>query len=429
MALRQIWKDTAAAGREASAWGTAPTSTLPWFLGGSYFALPISADVGLRSMVEKSLPDTRSGYRQQHTYAPVPGNKRAEGGIQGDLLPASAGVLLYAAMGAVSTTPTADAGNPLGSDADISDSAGAITVTNPTSSAFLRFVITSAAGSSMSITVSGTTPNGDAVTETLPVTLATGDATVQTRYSYTGAVTATAAGFSSGACTVNGYTQASHVFTLADTPASYTIANLGDPGRGSNAGFYSGSVLKTLRIDIDGSEAASRATYQSDWIGKYAAYATAPTIYAPVDKPFAGWNASVTVEGSAYYKMLRASLNFNPQNTVIWTLDGTQDPRYSIGGPAAMTGQMVLIAEDDTEWGYFESNDELNIELTLSNAYDKLTSSVNKSLLLEMTRTYFTNAQPVNHNGAQAIQVDFVTIRDSSDGNLKATLVNNVYGY
>lgn len=430
MALQQIWKATAAAGREASAWGTAPTTTLPLHLGGSYVMLPINADVGLQSHIEKGLSEGRSGYREMYTTAPVVGNKRSEGGLQGDLLPDSAGILLYAALGAVTSTPVEDAKGTLCTDADISSDAGVLTITAPTSSVFLRFVITAAAGTAMSITVVGVDANGDTVTEVLPVTLATGAATVQTRHSFHTITSCTAAGFTQGAAEVKGYVTSGHVFTLAETPASYTVVNLGDSGRDSGeAGFYSGCVLKSVRFDIDASSPAARASYQSEWIGEPADYATAPVLYTPVDKPFAGWNAAVTVEGSAYYRVLRATLNLNPNNTLIWSADGSQSPHYPIGGQFAMTGQLVLVSEDETEWEYFANNTELNIEITLTNPVDKLDAATSKSLKFELTRTYFSNAQPGNHNGAEALTVDFITNRDSSDGALKATLTNAVYGY
>lgn len=426
MALRQIWKDVAAIGRE-SAFGTSPSDTRPYHLGGAYFMLPVEQH-SLASKIDKSNPAARTGYREANVYAPVVGTRRAEGTVQGDVFPDSLGALLYAALGACSSTPTADAANPLNTETDIS--LGITPITNPTTSAFLQFVITGASGSNTTLTIVGVTANGDTVTEVLPVTLVTGAATVYSRYSYDTITSITPSGFTAGALTLNGFVSTAHVFTLANDPVSYSIINQGDPGRGSGQeAIYSKCVLRSLRIDGDGGAGAARITYNADWIGQYGSYSTASTLYPSVDKPLAGWNMAFTRNGANYYHVARLTLQITTGNNLVWTADDSQDPRYAIGGPFSVTGQMLLVTEDDTDWGLFEDHSESNFELTISNPYDLNASGNEKRVLFEMTRTYFTNAQPQEYQGAQGLQVDFVTIRDVSDGVLTATLTNSVYAY
>lgn len=428
MALRQTWKDTAAVGRE-SAFGTSPTVNTPWYENSGstgYFMLPITGGQS-NPQVEKSAAASRTGYREMYNYTPVVGNRLTETQIQGEVFPVPLGVLLYQAFGAPNSSQTADAANPLDSIADLSSASFSIT---PTDAAFLRFVISSAAGSGMSITVTGTDANGNSVSETLNVVLGTGAANVQTRYSYSTVSTCTAAGFSSGACTVNGYTKATHTFTLADNPITYTMVNLGDPSRGADqAGFYKGAVLTQLDLDMNAGRGGGAVTYGANYLGMYPTLDTDPTLYPPVDAPFAGWNMSITRDAAAYYRVVSGTLSIKTNNNLVWVADGDQDPRYTIGGQFEVTGKLILVAEDDTEWGDYEDNSERNLEITLTNPYDKLTSAINKSLLLELSRNYYTAAQAGDLNGAQTVEVDITPIRHSSDGVLKATLINNVYSY
>lgn len=426
MALRQLWQDTAALARE-SAYGTAPSSTLPWFQGGSYYMLPIIGQVPGPDQ-RKSTVEGAVGYRQRRTYAPIKGNRLWTGQITGPVMAEPLGALLYQVFGQESASQTADAGNPLATIADLS--VGTLTVTNPTTSAFLRFVITSAAGSSMSIAIVGVDANGRTVSETISVTLDTGAATVQSRYSYDTITTCTAAGFSSGACTVNGYTKSAHTFTLANTPVSGTVVNLGDANRGSGeAGFYKGSVIQQFTLAVDAGMDGGLITYGATFKGKYPTQTTAPTLYPTVDRGFAGWNASVTKGGSSYAKIVRMNLQIDTGNNVLWAMDGTADPVNLVGGAFDVTGTMLLLPTDDTEWGLHEDNTESNFEITLSNTDDMLYTATYKSLLIELTRTYFTAARVQDYEGVQAIEVNFNVIRDSSDGNCKMTLTNGVYAY
>lgn len=426
MALQQVWKDVAAIGRE-SAFGTSPSGTLPYHLGGSYFMLPVEQH-SLAGKIDKTNPASRTGYREANAYAPVVGTRRVEGTVQGDVFPDALGALLYAALGACNSTRTADAANPLNTEADIS--LGISPITNPTTSAFLQFVITSAAGSNMSLTIVGVTANGDTMTEVLPVTLSSGAATVYSRYSYDTITSITPAGFTAGALTLNGYVSAAHVFTLADTPVSYSIINKGDPGcSSSQQATYAKCVLRSLRLDADAGAGATRLTYNADWIGQYGTYATASTLYPSVDKPLAGWNMGVLRNGAAYYHIVRLTMQISTGNNVVWTADSSQDPRYAIGGQFAVTGQMTLVMEDGTDWNLFANNSESNFEITFSNPYDLLAAGTEKQVLFELTRLYFTNAQKQDYQAAQAIQADFTTVRDASDGALRVTLTNSVYAY
>jgi len=363
-------------------------------------------------------------------YAPVAGNEWAEGDITGPVFADSLGAMLYMAMGSCSSSQTADAANPLGSDADISDAGGVITVSNPTSSAFLKIAISSAAGSGLSIALSGTDANGTTVSETLPITLDTGSSTVYSRYSYTGSITCVATGFSSGAVQVDGYTKSAHTFTQADTVVSYSGINLGDAERGSGeAATYAGGICTGLSFEFDADAPAAGITYKLNWLSKYGTFDTAPTLYQTVDKPFPALGASFTKDGSAYYHIQSFSMDVATGNALAFVADGGAGPRYTIPGKFGSSGKMTLLVEDETEWGYYKDGTELDFHMTWANAGDLLYTGQNKNIVWEFTRTYFTAATAKEVKGAQAIDVDFITIRDDSDKSLKATLTNAVYSY
>ena len=428
MSLRSMWSRSALMAMEAS-YGTSPTDTLHKYEGGSYLTLPATA-VNLTPTIAKNMPETMAGRREKLAYAPVPGNRKVQGDITGLLFPDALGMLLDLTFGTVVSTQTADAGNPLGTSADLST--GSITVTNPTTSAFLQFVITSAAGTNPSLTVAGVDANGDTVSETISVTLSGGAATVYTRHSYDtlsgGTVTAT--NFTSGSCTVNGFTKVDHVYSLNDDPASATICDLGDPGRGSGeAGFFAGCMAEKLSIDFDASTEQSPATFSLSVVGQYGTMSTAPTSDPSVARPFAGWSVGVTRGGSAEYHVARMALEITTGNSVLWVADDDQDPRYSVSGGFVVSGNMLLLPEGATQWDLYEDNTESDFHVTFTSQHDLLYTGQPKTLLLEMSRTYFTNAQAQDYNGVQALQMDFSTIYDSSDGAIKPTLTNAVYSY
>lgn len=427
MALQQIWSNTFAMGKEAS-YSTAPVNTLPQWAGGNYHFMPVT-DFSVIEVPAKGEISAVSGFREMNVFAPIMGNAWSAGDFGGPVFPGSLGALLMATFGQVSSVQTEDGANPLGTDADISDASGVITVANPTGSAFLELAITSAAGTAMSILVSGTTPNGDAVSETIPVTLDSGDLTAYTRYSYTGAITMVSTGFSSGAITVDGYTQAVHTFTLADDPVSYTGINLGDVGRDSgNAGFLGGGLITALGLEFDNGAEANSFNYTASWMGEAPTYASAPTLFVPLEKPMAAWNAALTLDTVAY-KVHAGSIDIATGNDLIWAADGLQGPTFPIGGPFAAPGSLTILPEDETDWDYLRDNTEVDIHMTFANPFDLLAAGVSKTLLLEMTRTYFMTGTETDVQGAQAIDMNFTPIRDNSDGSLKATLTNNTFSY
>lgn len=425
MALQPIFPNSFAIGKEAS-YGTSLDNELPQWAGGVLFFMPIT-DFSVIEVPAKGEITAISGNREMNVFAPILGNVWSTGDFGGPVFPASLGALLMAIFGQVSSVQTADAANPLGTAADLSS--GSITISNPTSSAFLQILITAAAGTGMSLTVSGTTPNGDAVSEVIPITLDTGAVTVQTRYSYTGAITCVTAGFSSGAATVNGYTQAVHTFTLLDTPLSYTGINKGDVGRGSGeAGTYVGGLLTALSLEFDNGAEANSFNYTATWMGKAPTYASAPTLFAPLEKPMAAWNAALTLDGSAY-KVHAGSLDFASGNDLIWAADGLQGPTFPIGGPWGASGSLTVLPEDETDWAILRDNTEVDIHMTFANPFDLLAAGVSKTLLIEMTRTYYMTGAESNVQGAQAIDINFTPIRDETDGTIKATLTNNTFSY
>lgn len=421
----QTWGNSVILARQTSGFGNPVTTYTNYHLNGTYFHLPVQGDLSVNYDFPKILPEPQTGLRYQYQYPVESGRTEIE--VQATLLVTldTLPLLLYAALGSLVATNTADAGNPTDTIADLTSPPA--TLTGPTAQGFLRFTFTGVTGTSPTLTISGTDANGVAVSEVLPIP--TGGSTVYTRRSYDGTATISTAwsGFTAGSASVDVFTQTSHAISGANTNPLWTIVSLGGLAidSTSEAERYDDAILTSMVINFDAEALDGMFEVQCTFRAGPSTVITAPTaVYPTVDRPVAGWRLGITKGGSSFTPVQSGSITINTGLRHYRAAVNSQAPQgVSYGARNAMFN-LVLVQENDDTYDDYIANTEWALVFTVSHSGDKVASAVNKSLTLTVPRFAHSSISRQDDDGLQGITLEGVSI-----GDFTATVVNAVYGY
>ena len=254
--------------------------------------------------------------------------------------------------------------------------------------------------------------------------------TVYSRLNYKTLASIVVTGWSSGTSTlvVTGISYTTHTITAANTSASLTIDEHGDPGADTSKVWrYTGMVLTSLQLTFSAKDEAGFLVVTPTFEGQYPTAISDPTFRLPVLKGWPSWICAVTKGGSTYSRIQTLTVTINtgskPQRAAI----GTQQPVVKLDGARTVEFAGQLYLEDNTEYANWVTPTESNFHLTFTSPY-AASSSVNHNLLIELTKSHFDTLDPKEDDGM--IVADFTghTLADASDEVLKATLVNAVNG-
>lgn len=224
-----------------------------------------------------------------------------------------------------------------------------------------------------------------------------------------------------GADTVTGSSAPyTHKFTLANTNApSYTISDY-NVISGTQERRYAGSILDQLDIKFDNmDEIKVSAKYQ----GKVGSLTTKTTPTQTILQPFLGWNAQLTLNGTANVNMLGGDISIKRTNELIYTANDTQDPSKYVTGVMEITGKLTFDVDDETEYLLFLNSTQPSIKVVF-------TVSASETLTIQLSKVDIAKANV--DKSAQNVRVDmsFTALYNTTDSGLATiTLLNSVATY
>jgi hypothetical protein len=124
--------------------------------------------------------------------------------------------------------------------------------------------------------------------------------------------------------------------TTDGQPTSWTLSLF----NGAETWQMAGSQLAQAEYEIP-AEGAATASYQ--WLGLPAVKVSNPTNTPGTAKPWAGWNTTITLGGTAQSVYSSCKFSYKRETAPIHTADGTQSPYLIFVGPLTVTGELVSV--------------------------------------------------------------------------------------
>lgn len=214
-----------------------------------------------------------------------------------------------------------------------------------------------------------------------------------------------------------------HAFALASTVPSFTIED--QIQGGSNGGMrFAGCRIASLAFSFAAN--AGVLAYTSTYSSGIPTKVTATNPSVSVLNPWAGWRGVVTSAGMTT-RVISATITMTRALQIVHTAAGQQGPRYINAGPIAVDGDVMLTAEDLSDFSSFLT--DLSQSFVLAFSY---TSSQIRSITFTMTNANF-NAAPVDYQrSGESVEakLTFKGLYNATDaGPIAVSLVNAKASY
>jgi hypothetical protein len=211
------------------------------------------------------------------------------------------------------------------------------------------------------------------------------------------------------------YTHAFKVPAAGTVPPSYTITvyNVAETRQ------YPGCMLDQVEWTIDAKGAVKVAL---KWLGWPSTTTTKPTPTWPAIAPWQGWQASLSIGGSANAKVLSGKIAIQRTPTDIRTMANVQAPYNIFPDAISATEKWKFAFLDTVDWTHIMSNDQPAVVATLT------APSAGPVLVLTSTKTLW-KAAPVDFSNpyVEVGDADITCITNATDiGPIAALLANSV---
>jgi len=371
--------------------------------------------------------ENAAGLRELNQQAPVPGQRETPGSFEMPFVPELIYPIFRAVMGGVSNVETA------GSAALASTAFASVATldTQPDGTEMLKFVIassTAASGAAINIIQSAVTVE----TITIGDNAGSVDGDYYSKGAYDGSTNAITFSIdgtvTSGMVVVSGVDFVTSTLTMANTVSPMKLEEAGQPKSAANNGFYAGATFKDFEIVFDKTALDGLIMMTTNFNSKFFASAAANAYgndVATYYHPFAGWNVTLTKDGSAFDKVQQATLATDGGTELFRVASGDQDPAGQSFGPQQVTPTFTILPGDATEWDDFvgQTAGDYHVILTSPN---NIVDSTPWTTTFEFTEsyieTYVENTSDTNFSAEMALR----TVNDSSDGILKITHVSRM---
>lgn len=213
-----------------------------------------------------------------------------------------------------------------------------------------------------------------------------------------------------------------HTFSLKNSGdgqcRSYTMHDY----NGLQGRKYAGCQESSLSLRLAAQELF---TYSSAWSGYVSATESTPTPSFGALLPIAGWTGVVTLAGSTNALMEEMDLTFSRNVTPVFTVDGNQDPAIVWQGAISVSGRLMLLASDETEFARYLAGTATTLVISLTQS--------TASLVLTMSSVIYTSAKIERGDDFSQVSVQFEAQANSTDAGvtgglapIKAVLTNSV---
>lgn len=216
-------------------------------------------------------------------------------------------------------------------------------------------------------------------------------------------------------------TPASHTFSLLNSGTgqcqSYTLHDY----NGLQARKYAAATLSSLSLRFSAQELL---TYSASFSAFLSATESTPTPSFSTTVPVAGWVGSVTHGGGANLLLEECDITLTRNVTPVFTIDGTQDPSQLWQGPLSVSGRMMFLAADETEFTRYTGVTDTISVLTFTQG--------TASLALTMSKVIYTQAKIERGDDFTQVSAQFEALANTTDvgasggyGMIKPVLLNS----
>jgi len=392
-----------------------------WSEGGRWFDVITEGLPTVQDTQAVIFPSGHAGDRRINQQVPVVGRQWSEGDFSAPIVADYLGVLLFAAMGTLSSTmqPSTSAGGSLLIAEPLAGTDKLLTLANQPSDggAILRFDLTGIQGPGK-VTVNGIDAYGNGASETVSLTAA-GLAYTRTSWSSVGASNLSVNGLSAGTLTVIGIRNFVHTFTQASIAPTISMERIGNPTVGeasANKTFINpANVLKTLTLTIDSEKVDGLAMLQAGFEGDVSNGAsTKTTINAPsMLRVWPSWDLQVTrAQGTAWNVVQNVSLTINTGNTNYRAAAGVQGPQGVFFGATEMTGNITILLNNELEYQHWRGASEIQMLWSMATPWKLAGSTVYK--LAASVPAYFDKLSVNDSNGMFTLTGDYRVVRNDN---------------
>lgn len=220
-----------------------------------------------------------------------------------------------------------------------------------------------------------------------------------------------------GMDTVSGTaTPYTHKFQAAATPGSLTLSDY------YVAGFRQWAGMKVEKCTIKFTPQAG-LTHSTSLLGFPSVTGTAPTTQTYAQNPFfLGWEAAVTINGTADSTLMSMSLDIQRvKSESIFAATNSQKPVDTFVGPLEVNWDLEFYMESDTEYLYALTEGGIPVSVTLTQP------GTNYSIEFTSSSVQFTEPTIDRSKDYVVVQLKGVANYSATDaGNLAVTLINGV---
>ena len=228
-----------------------------------------------------------------------------------------------------------------------------------------------------------------------------------------------------GGYAVTGAGPYTHTFSVLNSGTgqcpSYTLHDY----NGLQARKYAASTESSLSLRFSAQELL---TYSASYSCFASATESTPTPTFSTLAPIAGWVGSVTHGGGANILLEEADITITRNVTPVFTIDGTADPSQMWQGPLSVSGRLMFLASDETEFTRYTGVTPTTTVLTFVQG--------TASLVLTMTSIIYTGAKIERGDDFTQVSAQFEALGNTTDvgasagyGPIKPVLVNSKATY
>jgi hypothetical protein len=393
-----------------------------WSEGGRWFDVITTGLPTVQDTQAVIFPQGHAGDRRINQQPPVVGRQWSEGDFNAPVVADFMGVLLYAAMGSLSTNMVLSGGVPAG--ASLMDKQGLsalgqlLTLAKQPSDggAILRLALEGIVGPG-TVTIAGIDAYGNGASEVVTITGA-GNMYTRTSFSSIAGSGLSVAGLSGGNLTITGIRNFVHTFTQASVAPTLAMERIGHPTAGeasANKNFLNvGMVLKTMALAIDSEKVDGLTTVQATFEGDPSGASTKTLINAPsMLRIWPSWDLQVTRDqGTAWNVVENVTLTVNTGNTTYRAAAGLQNPQGAFFGATEYLGNITILLNNELEFAKWRAASEIQMLWNMQTPW-KLAGSTNYSLAASVP-SYFNKLTEADTNGMYTLTGDYRVVRDDN---------------
>lgn len=406
-----------------------------WSEGGRWFDVITDGLPTVQDTQAVIFPSGHAGDRRINQQPPVVGRQWSEGDFSAPVVADYLGVLLYAAMGSLSTNMVPSGGTAttasLLTKTALSNNGQILTLASQPcdGGAILRIEISGIVGPGL-LAVCGIDAYGNGASESITLN-GGGEMYSRTSFSSIGASGLSINGLSAGNINITGIRNFVHTFTQASVAPTLAMERIGHPTAGeasANKNFLNvGMVLKTLTLTVDAEKVDGLTMVQAAFEGDPSGASTKTGLNAPsMLKIWPSWDLLVTRDqGTAWNVVENVSLTVNTGNTMYRAAAGTQGPQGAFFGGTEYTGNITILLNNELEFAKWKAASEIQMLWNMQTPW-KLAGSTNYSMAASVP-SYFNKLSEQDTNGMFTLSGDYRVVRDDNFP-LAFSLVNGTPG-